>query len=323
MLGTLLAALLAASPAATSKARPTAWTEPEAATAKASKPEVRLGEPFTVTVEVKHAPGERWTLDPKQALTPFALEGQTEAVRKEGAFEVSQLALRLALFKLGPEALPDLKLVATDSKGVTHPFSLPGPEVKGVAPDLAKDHDRRDIRPPVAVRVRSLRLVWLALGLLAALGLALAGLRYWRRRPRRGGRAAILPIRPPHELALEALTQLESEGLPAQGRFKEFHLRLSQSLRSYLAARFEIQALDMTSSELLERLERLPTDGLRLADLSWVCGQGDLAKFAKAQPSLDDCKQALGLVRQLVQRTRRVPEEAPGADRAAARGGLR
>ena len=35
-----------------------------------------------------------------------------------------------------------------------------------------------------------------------------------------------------------------------------------------------------------------------------MCGQGDLAKFAKASATADDCKQALTLVRQMVAQTR-------------------
>ncbi len=296
------------------------WPGPDSASAKADRSEVRLGEPFTVTVTVKHAPGERWSLAPKQSLKPFVIVGappKAEAA-PAGTREVTTLSLRLALFELDSRTVPDLGLVATDGRA-SHDFSLPGPTVKGVAPDLAKDRGRRDIAGPLSFYVRNLRLLWIALGALGALALAAAGIVWWRRRPARARAAPDAPPRPEDELALEALARLEAEGLASQGRAKEFHLRLSEALRGYLGARYGIFALDMTSAELIDRLERLPTSGLRLADVSWVCAQGDLAKFAKAQPTPDDCKQALDLVRQTILRTRR-PRPPDGAAGAVANG---
>ena len=69
----------------------------------------------------------------------------------------------------------------------------------------------------------------------------------------------------------------------------------------------------MTSSELLDELGRRSTDGLRLTDISWICTQGDMAKFAKGHPSAHDCKEALSLVRQIVVKTRLRPTGAGGA----------
>jgi hypothetical protein len=153
----------------------------------------------------------------------------------------------------------------------------------------------------------SLRWVFLILAVLTGLGLLAYAVRWWRRRPKRGPVVPLTPPVPADEVALNGLRDLEAEGLPALGRFKEFHLRLSELLRTYLGNRFENNALDMTSAELLDDLARRPTEGLSLADLAWLTGQGDLAKFAKAQPSADDCKQALGMARQMVLKTRRPP----------------
>ncbi len=293
------------------------WSAPEAATARASKGEVRLGEPFEVTVDIKHAPGEQWSLDARQKLEPFALIGQSSTVTNDGKHDVTHLVLKLALFKLDKNALPDLALLARDRAGQAHQLSLPGPTVKGVAPDLGKDHEKRDIHAPVPVLVPNYRLLWLALGILAALALALWGFLWWRRRPKRERAVPEVPPIPADEEALAALATLESEGLPGRGELKEFHLRLSIIFRMYLSRRYAFPALDMTSSELLDELGRRSTDGLRLADISWICTQGDMAKFAKGHPSADDCKEALSLVRQIVLKTRLRPNAAPGAPAGA------
>ena len=281
----------------------TATLTPKSAVALADHSEVRLGEPFVVKVTVKHEPKEHWSIAADQGYAPFSLISQSRRESRDGALAVDETSLTLALFQLGPHPVPDLKLQGTAASEPAATFMLPGPVIKGVAPEIEKDKQKRDILPPVAVRVTTLRpLVWLAAAVAAAL-LIFLGIRFWRRRPRRAAETRV-PTRPPHEIALEALSSLEAQGLPAQGRFKLFHLELSEILRRYLGDRYGMLALDMTTSELLEALGRRPTDGLSLSELAWVCGQGDLAKFAKGEPSADDCKQALTLVRQNVMRTR-------------------
>jgi hypothetical protein len=288
---------------------------PKSAVAVADHSDVRLGEPFIVKVTVKHEAKEHWSIAPEQSYAPFNLRSQSLLQSKDGALGVDELTLTLALFQLGPHPVPDLKLQGTapgpaKEQPITATFMLPGPVIKGVAPEIEKDKEKRDILGPVPVQVTTLRpLLWIA-GALAAALLVFLGVRFWRRRPRRSAEA-LIPVRPPHEVALEQLATLEAQGLPAQGRFKLFHLELSEILRRYLGDRYGILALDMTTSELLEDLGRRPTDGLSLSELAWVCGQGDLAKFAKGEPTTDDCKQALTLVRQNVQRTQ-PPALLPG-----------
>jgi hypothetical protein len=316
MIALLLLLLAPPTATATPTAKPAPWTGPQSAVAKAEKNEVRLGEPFSVNVEIKHDSKEDWTVVPGQNLAPFALEGQQRTVTPAGEAATSRFTLKLALFKLGPQDVPSLTFRVKTATGEVQSFSLPGPTVKGVG-TVKSDDKRRDIEGPVPLFLTSLRWVFLILVILAALALLVYGIRWWRRRPKRAAAVASTPPVPADEVALQDLGGLEAQGLPALGRFKEFHLRLSEILRTYFASRFEMNALDMTSAELLDDLARRPTDGLSLADLSWLTGQGDLAKFAKAQPSADDCKQALGMARQIVLKTRR-PPSASGTGGAAA-----
>ena len=140
----------------------------------------------------------------------------------EGTLEVTHLKLKLALFKLDLNAVPDLKLLARDRAGQAHDLSLPGPTVKGIAPDLGKDKEKRDIHAPVPVLVKNYRLLWLALAVLAAIGLAVWGFFWWRRRPKRERGVPEAPPIPADEEALSALSALEGEGLPMRGELKEF-----------------------------------------------------------------------------------------------------
>ena len=59
---------------------------------------------------------------------------------------------------------------------------------------------------------------------------------------------------PPHEKALMALSQLRDEKLWQGGREKEYYTHLTDILREYLSGRFGIQAMEMTSSQIVEAL---------------------------------------------------------------------
>jgi hypothetical protein len=299
---------------AAADAVPAPVAAPKSAVAVADRTEVKLGEPFTVKVTVKHDPKERWAIAEDQGYAPFSLKAKSTKTTQEGALSVDETTLTLALFQLGAHPIPDLKLLGSTSPQpgqAVGTFDLPGPVIKGVAPEIEKDKEKRDIVGPVNVQVTTLRpLAWLAAALGAAALIFLA-VRFWRRRPRRSPER-ITPSRPAHEVALDALAALEAKGLPHQGRFKIFHLELSEILRRYLGERYGMLAMDMTSSELLEDLAKRPTEGLSLSELAWICGQGDLAKFARGAPTADDCKEALSLVRKNVLRTR-PPEITPGA----------
>src|SRR5581483_4715261 len=215
-----------------------AWG-PKSATATAEKSEVRLGEPFTVQVDVRHDKGEVWSLKAGARLDPFQLRSVQSRTEPSDELEITHLTLELALFKLGSQTVPDLPLVATashpGSAQAPHEFSLPGPTVKGVASPKS-DSKKRDIRGPVPFKVTSFRVLLYALAALAVLGLGLWGYRWWRHRPRREAIALAPPV-PEDQLAMQSLSALEAEGLPARGRFKEFHLRLSEILRRYLGDR--------------------------------------------------------------------------------------
>ena len=66
-----------------------------------------------------------------------------------------------------------------------------------------------------------------------------------------------LPLRkkekviPPYDEAIMKLTQLKSEHLWEAGQEKEYFTRLTDILRNYIDRRFEINAMEMTSSQLL------------------------------------------------------------------------
>ena len=95
------------------------------------------------------------------------------------------------------------------------------------------------------------------------------------------------PPLPPHVAAIQALETLHNQKLWQNNRHKQYYSGLTDILRTYIAARWGIGAMEMTSDEIIEamRTEELP-DKARM-DLTSILRDADLVKFAKATPDAE------------------------------------
>jgi hypothetical protein len=145
--------------------------------------------------------------------------------------------------------------------------------------------------------------------ILAALLLLLAGLLAWwlwrRRRPR-----PLPPPPAPHETALRALEALGQESGLAD---REFYYRLSALLRGYLEARFRLPALEMTTEELLPRLEALTIPAGARQETARLLRRADPVKYAGFKASTAIRGQDLETARALVLATQPQQEQAGNA----------
>lgn len=265
--------------------------------------EVRLGAPFTCDVEVRHRPDQRVELKPFPKDGPFEVFG-VERRRSDGPQgSVTTFAVKAALFELGEHSFPELSFEVVDGQGHTEEVKWPGPDVEGLAVSGEGEEANKllDIKPPEVVWERSFRMLGWAL-LAIALAAACVGAWRWAKRPR-VALAAVEPPRPADVRALVALDQLRAEGLPARGRFKDFHFRLSEILRAYLGERYGFEALECTSAELLEAVGTLSAPELPKDELRRFAEESDLVKFAKAPVGPAECDGSLEFGYRLVRQT--------------------
>lgn len=126
---------------------------------------------------------------------------------------------------------------------------------------------------------------WVLLGLAVALLCFLVWYYIYRRRKNKP--VFVMPSRPeapPHIQALEDLEKLRQAKLWQNGKVKEYHTQLTDILRIYIEKRFNIQAMEMTTDDIMETMKSvLPgTESLHL--LREILQLADLVKFAKEQP---------------------------------------
>ena len=95
-------------------------------------------------------------------------------------------------------------------------------------------------------------------------------------------------ITPPYDLAVMRLNDLQAKKLPQSGRDKEYYTELTDILRQYLDGRFEINAMEMTSTQIINTLrhnkETRPGSDL----MKQILEIADFVKFAKVRPLPDD-----------------------------------
>ena len=115
----------------------------------------------------------------------------------------------------------------------------------------------------------------------------------------------ILPLRPVHEIAYEALDALKKKELPGKGRFDDYYFELSGTIRKYLEDRFGYRTPEMTTEELLMGINHSkdfsPDQKSLLSGFFMHC---DLVKFAKYRPSLEEIDWSFKAGREIIDQTK-------------------
>lgn len=92
------------------------------------------------------------------------------------------------------------------------------------------------------------------------------------------------PKLPPWRIALDELEKLKSEKLWQQDRMKEYHSRLTDILREYVEATYSIEAMEMTTWEIIRAFAGAKIEQVNLNKLRQILELADLVKFAKLKP---------------------------------------
>ena len=95
------------------------------------------------------------------------------------------------------------------------------------------------------------------------------------------------PKLPPHEQAMKEIERIKGEQIWQRGRSKEYYTELTDAIRTYIRDRFGFNALEMTSSEIIDKLLE-SKDKEAIDDLKSLFMTADLVKFAKYDPLMNE-----------------------------------
>ena len=121
------------------------------------------------------------------------------------------------------------------------------------------------------------------------------------------------PPAPPHVEAIRALEGLHNQKLWQNNKHKAYYSGLTDILRRYLAGRYGIGALEMTSDEIIDAVRPLDLPRKSAMELTALLREADLVKFAKATPEAACNEEAYQWAYYFVEETKPV-EEQPSAE---------
>ncbi len=151
-------------------------------------------------------------------------------------------------------------------------------------------------------------LVWALLGLaLAVIAVCLVMLY------RKNGGLVIHKPKPvnPYEAAMAELSRLREKRLAENGREKEYYTSLVDILRVYLERRFGINAMEMSTTQILHTLRSNPDTRDNQPRIKQILEIADFVKFANVRPLPDDNIKTFNNVVQFVEDTKPAPEPEP------------
>lgn len=88
----------------------------------------------------------------------------------------------------------------------------------------------------------------------------------------------------PYQIALNSLKELEEKKLWQQGLIKDYHSAITEIIRTYFEERFDLAALELTTTEALALLQNKNDAAVILNVTKEFLNNADLVKFAKFVP---------------------------------------
>ena len=244
--------------------------------------------------------------------TGIEIIDQSLTPEKEG----TRLNFRTAVYdSVGIYQFPLVQVVALADEG-EDTLNLPGPQLHILSVLTPADTSFRDIKGLHSVRM-ALKW-WLILLLLAVISagfLAFYLYKHFKARQEVDSGPTIIPPEEAHIVAFKALDQLNRSSYLQGQNYKSYYSELSYILKQYYENRYLMDALESTTSELMEKMETmLEFDGNIRSKTAGILNTADMIKFAKATSSSKESKKYFQSVEQIVDTTKIEMEIESGSD---------
>ncbi|MDP1677185.1 MAG: hypothetical protein Q8L88_10005 [Bacteroidota bacterium] len=247
----------------------------------------------------------------KDTIGSFEIVQQDSLLKTElnGEIELKKNFV-IAKYDAGNFYIQPFEVQYKDATGKIH-SSLSNPipvEIRGIEVDTSLSI--KDVKPQLTVPISAEEIA-----LYAGIVFALAGIGYGiyyyiqQKKKKAGLIAEIKPTIPPHVLALIQLEELEVKRLWQSGEIKAFYSEATEIVRRYFELRYSFIALEMTTGEVMDQLEKFKLEKNIFASINQFLSDADLVKFAKYQPIASENEQVLGQARSIVEQTKPIETE--------------
>jgi len=246
--------------------------------------EITVGDPIELTIRVRLEGYKQVVLPSADKLSPF--EVLKIDTLKDSKKEIA-IKYTITHFEAGEQELKDIPIIFLKDAGVDSAVIQAGAiYVQTVLQDADSTAQIKDIHPPVKMEwllADILPFLWIALGIIAAGVLGY----YVRRRWFGGGKLIeelMIPAPPPYDTAIRNLEELRIKRLWQQGYLVEFYSELTEIIKHYIGGRYEFDAPEMTTDELMHRQNIWSSSEETLSYVHQIVTCADLVKFASYTP---------------------------------------
>ena len=268
-----------------------AWPQEVVVTAKVEDENVTVGKPFTLylSMTVPYGYYVEWNdfaTDTLSEQIDLWKRGDVQRTADADSNIIVQQSLSLMTFDTGYVQVPSVGLTYARSaddlmrmKAFTDPISL---HVSTITVDTLQAF--HPIVEPIAQPISMKDAFPWILGVLL---LVLLGFGVWfllrHRKPRvdEHGEPVKGSVKPPYNKAIDDLTTLRQQRLWQAGKVKEYYASLSDITREYIEGQFQVNAVEMTTEDILDEVRDLNFRAQVYAKLNQSMELSDLVKFAK------------------------------------------
>ena len=239
-----------------------------------------------------------------------------DTVKREGSRITERLVVPVQVFDSGFYRLPPFVYISATDSAASNEVDLTVVPVKVGENEAISDY--KDISDPSDRSFWDWMPDWLydLWWLWLLLIVAIAAAAYFGRKYRKTGKFITLPEKPqpkPWTVALERLESLKAKNLWENGMEKEYFTDLTDILRDYLFKRFGINAMEMTSRQIMQTLADQSDVKDKRAYVRKILDIADFVKFAKVRPLPADNVEAFENAVNFVKET--IPSEPDPAEK--------
>jgi len=260
-----------------------------------------IGDPFEITLTLTYAQGTDISEPFLDSIEPFVILDQKNKIVREKGKIINTYNVRLVPFNTGEFKIPSFKFLHKDGeisdtlKSNTVPIKIASvmPENMSDINDIKKAVEYPNYLPLIIAGI-----------ILALAVLVFLGCKFYRKFKKARGIAK--PLIPPWIEAIVAIENIPVKEWLARGLIKKYYYSLSEILKHYIERRFEFNAAEQTTTEIITtlKMQKIP---LR-EDFGKFFTRADLVKYAKFVPAQDELSTAVQRAKDLVNKTRPAQE---------------
>lgn len=233
-----------------------------------------------------------------------ALKVDTSFDENDVSIKLFKQTLTLTSFDSGYHAVKPIQFFVNNQLVESQPFLVEVHTVQLTQQEL------KDIKSPFEAELTLLdylKLYWMyILGGLAVVGVIALIIWYLKTREKPIIEQIIQkPQIPPHVIALEKLTELQKKKLWQSGDLKGYYSSLTTIIREYIELRYNILALEQTTSEILSDLSQKQEIANDLKEkLKELLLLADLVKFAKMKTLAEENEKLFAYAKLFIEETK-------------------